>query len=368
MISWHDLYTVLCAVVPLYVAMILAYGSVRWWGVLVPEQCAGINRFVAVFAVPLLSFHVISNSDPYAMNLRFIAADTLQKALVLVGLAAWSCLPSSTSQMDWSITVFSLSSLPNTLIMGLPLLVAMYGPYSGDLMVQVVVLQSIVWYTLLLLLFELRAARMLIAGAQCPSDAASSIAAVHVHPDVVSLEGSQAEAVAEVAPDGRLRLVVTHRPSSSRRSLPAATPRPSNLTGVEIYSVSSSRNATPPRGSTGFAQHASLQSGASLRMSSFGAADLFSLHSSRQHSPRPSASFDDNSAAAVVPTTSRDPAANNKDMFEWSAAAASELSGLPAVFHSGRARRLVPSEAAPSGGSSRGQPLISKQSPFKDHN
>jgi hypothetical protein len=54
--------------------------------------------------------------------------------------------------MDWSITIFSLSSLPNTLIMGLPLLVAMYGPYSGDLMVQVVVLQSIVWYTLLLVL------------------------------------------------------------------------------------------------------------------------------------------------------------------------------------------------------------------------
>jgi auxin efflux carrier family protein len=153
-----------------------------------------------------------------------------------------------------------------------------------------------------------------------------------VHPDVVSLEVSQAEAVAEVAPDGRVRLVVTHRPSSSRRSLPTATPRPSNLTGS----------------------------------TSFGAADLFSLHSSR-----PSARFDDRaaaavrgrSAAAVVPTTSHDPAA----MFEWSAAAASELSSLPAVFHSGRARRLVPSEVVPSGGSLRGQPLISEQSPFNDH-
>jgi auxin efflux carrier family protein len=205
--------------------------------------------------------------------------------------------------------------------------------------VQVVVMQSIVWYTLLLALFELRAARMLIAGAhQCPPDADSSIAAVHVHPDVVSLEGSQAEAVAEVAPDGRVRLVVTQRRLSSSR--------PSNLTGVEIYSISSSRNATPPRGSTSFAHDAPLQSGTSLRMSSFGAADLFSLHS-----PRPSASFGDHapvvrgrSAAAVVPTTSHDPAANNKDMFEWSAATASESSG--------RARQLVvSSEAAPSGGS-----------------
>uniref|UniRef100_A0A452ZZR1 Auxin efflux carrier component n=1 Tax=Aegilops tauschii subsp. strangulata TaxID=200361 RepID=A0A452ZZR1_AEGTS len=76
MISWHDLYTVLTAMVPLYVAMILAYGSVRWWGVITADQCAGINRFVAVFAVPLLSFKVISGSNLYAMDLRFAAADT----------------------------------------------------------------------------------------------------------------------------------------------------------------------------------------------------------------------------------------------------------------------------------------------------
>ena len=83
MISWHDLYTVLTAVIPLYVAMILAYGSVRWWKIFSPDQCSGINRFVAIFAVPLLSFHFISTNNPYAMNLRFIAADTLQKILML---------------------------------------------------------------------------------------------------------------------------------------------------------------------------------------------------------------------------------------------------------------------------------------------
>lgn len=55
MITWHDLYNVLTAVVPLYVAMILAYGSVRWWKIFSPDQCSGINRFVAIFAVPLLS-------------------------------------------------------------------------------------------------------------------------------------------------------------------------------------------------------------------------------------------------------------------------------------------------------------------------
>ncbi|CAM0884000.1 unnamed protein product [Alopecurus aequalis] len=246
MITWRDLYTVMSAVVPLYVAMILAYGSVRWWAVITPEQCAGINRFVAVFAVPLLSFKVISASDLYALDLRFVAADTLQKLLVLAALAAWSRLPCSAhcrfaGGLDWYITLFSFSTLPNTLIMGIPLLVAMYGPRAADLLAQLVVLQCIVWYTLLLVLFEFRAARALIAGRF-----AVGISAVHVDPDVVSLDGSQAE----VALDGTVRVSVVPRSpagSISRRSV--LSPRPSNLTGIEIDSVSSSPNHTP-RGSS----------------------------------------------------------------------------------------------------------------------
>nr|CAB3469626.1 unnamed protein product [Digitaria exilis] len=351
MISWHDLYTVLCAVVPLYVAMILAYGSVRWWGILTPDQCSGINRFVAVFAVPLLSFHCIASTDPYAMNLRFVAADTLQKVLVLAILAAWSYLPfrRAGAALDWSITFFSISTLPNTLIMGIPLLAAMYGRYSGDLLVQVVVLQCIVWYTLLLVLFELRAASALIAAAAPPDTvaaaAAASIAGVHVDADVVSLAGSHAEAQAEVGPDGRTHLVVRRSTSvSRRRSLAtAATPRPSNLTGVEIYSVSSSRGDDDddaiPRVSCSFGRADIIVSGAgaaSTRMSSFGAADLFSLHSSRQHTPRPS-NFDDRarSAAAVAPSHDDD-----EHAFEWSSGG-SEVAGLPVFRGAGDHRAMA---------------------------
>ncbi|KAG2314760.1 hypothetical protein Bca52824_017882 [Brassica carinata] len=64
MIIWHDLYTVLTAVIRLYVAMILAYGSVRWWKIFSTDQCSGVNRFVAIFAIPLLSFHFISTNNP----------------------------------------------------------------------------------------------------------------------------------------------------------------------------------------------------------------------------------------------------------------------------------------------------------------
>jgi auxin efflux carrier family len=74
MITLTDFYHVMTTTVPLYVAMILAYGSVKWWKIFSPNQCSGINRFVALFAVPLLSFHFIVSNNPYKMNLRFLAA------------------------------------------------------------------------------------------------------------------------------------------------------------------------------------------------------------------------------------------------------------------------------------------------------
>ncbi|XP_054824409.1 auxin efflux carrier component 3-like isoform X2 [Prosopis cineraria] len=244
MITWKDLYTVLSAMVPLYVAMILAYGSVRWWKIFSPDQCSGINRFVAIFAVPLLSFHFISINNPYQMNMRFIAADTLQKIIMLVALGIWTNF-TKTGSLDWMITIFSLSTLPNTLVMGIPLLIAMYGDYSGSLMIQVVVLQCIIWYTLLLFLFEYRGAKLLIME-QFPETAAS-IVSFKVDSDVVSLDGRDfLETDAEVGDDGKLHVTV-RKSNASRRSF-MMTPRPSNLTGAEIYSLSSSRNPTP-RGS-----------------------------------------------------------------------------------------------------------------------
>lgn len=238
------------AVVPLYVAMILAYGSVKWWKIFTPDQCSGINRFVALFAVPLLSFHFISSNDPYSMNLRFIAADTLQKIIVLAVLFVWSKV-SKRGCLEWTITLFSLSTLPNTLVMGIPLLKGMYGKSSGTLMVQIVVLQCIIWYTLMLFMFEYRGAKILITE-QFP-DTAGSIVSIAVDSDVVSLDGREMlQTEAEIKEDGKLHVTVRRSNASrsdvySRRS--QATPRPSNLTNAEIYSLQSSRNPTP-RGSS----------------------------------------------------------------------------------------------------------------------
>lgn len=307
MISWKDLYTVFTAVIPLYVAMILAYGSVRWWKIFSPDQCSGINRFVAIFAVPLLSFHFISRNNPYEMNFRFIAADTLQKIIMLVVLGIWTNFTRNGS-LEWMITIFSLSTLPNTLVMGIPLLIAMYNPEAGNLMVQVVVLQCIIWYTLLLFLFEYRGAKMLIME-QFPETAAS-IVSFKIDSDVVSLDGRDfLETDAEIGDDGKLHVTV-RKSNASRRSLgpcslPALTPRPSNLTGAEIYSLSSSRNPTPRGSNFNHSDFYTMMGcqGFPARHSNFGPADLYSVQSSRGPTPRPS-NFEENGAPMAQTTTS----------------------------------------------------------------
>ncbi|GMJ10839.1 ARABIDOPSIS THALIANA PIN-FORMED 1, PIN-FORMED 1 [Hibiscus trionum] len=280
MITLLDFYHVMTAMVPLYVAMTLAYGSVKWWKIFTPDQCSGINRFVALFAVPLLSFHFIASNNPYAMNFRFLAADTLQKVIILALLAVWSKV-SKRGCLEWTITLFSLSTLPNTLVMGIPLLKGMYGDFSGSLMVQIVVLQCIIWYTLMLFLFEFRAARMLISE-QFPHTA-GSIVSIHVDSDVMSLDGRQPlETEAEIKEDGKLHVTVRKSNASrsdifSRRShgFSSTTPRPSNLTNAEIYSLQSSRNPTPRGSSFTHTDFYSMMAGG--RNSNFGAADAYSL-------------------------------------------------------------------------------------------
>ncbi|PKA62634.1 Auxin efflux carrier component 1 [Apostasia shenzhenica] len=301
MITAADLYHVLTAVVPLYVAMILAYGSVKWWKIFSPDQCSGINRFVALFAVPLLSFHFISSNNPYAMNFRFIVADSIQKIIVLVSLAVWANL-SRRGCLEWAITLFSISTLPNTLVMGIPLLKGMYGPDSGSLMVQIVVLQCIIWYTLMLFLFEYRGARLLIAE-QFP-DTAGSIISFRVDSDIISLDGKEPlQTEAEVGDDGKLHVTVRKSTSSrseifSRRShgMNSVTPRPSNLTNAEIYSLQSSRNPTPRGSSFNHTDFYSMVNGKSL------------AGVSPRHSNFGTLGFDEEAAAARVTTPTAFPA------------------------------------------------------------
>ncbi|XP_019260719.1 PREDICTED: auxin efflux carrier component 6-like [Nicotiana attenuata] len=305
MIGANDFYKVMCAMVPLYFAMLVAYGSVKWWKIFSPEQCSGINRFVAVFAVPVLSFHFISQNNPYQMDTKFILADTLSKIFVLVLLSFWAICK---GQLDWLITLFSVSTLPNTLVMGIPLLNAMYGDFTQNLMVQLVVLQCIIWYTLLLFLFEYRAATILIKN-QYPGNAAAAITKFEIDNDVISLDGrSPLCTESEVDGKGRIRVRIRRStssvPESGFSSSIGITPRASNLSNAEIFSVHTPtplhefRNGDIPFG------HGDLRVGiraASPRLSSYASSDAYSLQ------PTPRASNFNELDTTTVTTTGNTP-------------------------------------------------------------
>lgn len=156
MIRWEEIYNVVVAMAPLYVALILGYGSVKWWRLITTsEQCDAINRMVCYFTLPLFTFEFAAHIDPFEMNYRFLAGDAIAKVLIVVILAIWAKC-SSKEKYCWSITSFSLSTLTNSLVVGIPLLKPMYGQMGVDLVVQFSVVQAIVWLTLLLFLLEFR--------------------------------------------------------------------------------------------------------------------------------------------------------------------------------------------------------------------
>lgn len=299
MISAKDLYTVISAVVPLYVTMFLAYGSVKWWKIFSPEQCAGINRFVAIFAVPLLSFEFIYKINPYEMNFRFIAADALSKAIVLLVLIMWVSF-SEKGSLDWVITIFSLSTLPNTLVMGIPLLKAMYGEYAGTLMVQTVVLQCIIWYTLMLFLLEYRSAKMQLAEQSPRGD--NSMASFKVESDVISLDDAelgQDHTKVHVDLKKSFSSLEGNSATSSQRFPSTKSFRPINHS--DAYSLQSSWNLTPRDSSFNKADYVSLMSEGPVQSNSK------SNSVSNCHSPGPyerDAPLSHNSSLGHTPRTS----------------------------------------------------------------
>ncbi|KAL9666128.1 hypothetical protein QQ045_000451 [Rhodiola kirilowii] len=167
------------------------------------------------------------------MNYKFLGADALQKVVALTAVLIGQRFSRRPDAFDWAITLYSLATLPNTLVIGVPLFDAFYGDYAGQLMVQIVFTQCVIWYTSLLILFEFRAAMLLISK-QFPQTA-ERIASIKVDADVVSLSEKELDAVSEV--DGKGKMHVSFRRTGSDRS------RPSDFNGVEIYSMNSSRMA-----------------------------------------------------------------------------------------------------------------------------
>ncbi|XP_051119560.1 auxin efflux carrier component 5-like [Andrographis paniculata] len=158
MITWGDVYKVVSAMVPLYVALGLGFLSIKGWRMFEIEQCNGINRLNCYFVVPFFNLKFTSSINPYNMSLRYIASDVVAKAIFATVLIVW-VTTSKKASASWAITTFSLACLNNTLVLGVPLLSAMYGPAGRDLAITSQVMQTLIWFPTLLFLLEFQYAK-----------------------------------------------------------------------------------------------------------------------------------------------------------------------------------------------------------------
>ncbi|KAI3668973.1 hypothetical protein L6452_40190 [Arctium lappa] len=153
MIGWEDIYNVLSTMFPLYVALILGYGSVKWWHIFNPDHCDAINQLNYYFIMPLFAFDFTSRINPDEMNHLFIAADLISKTIILLTISLWANC-SVNGNYPWSVTSFSLSSLNNSLIVGVPFMRAMYGSLGESLVILSSILQALLWNMCLLFMLE----------------------------------------------------------------------------------------------------------------------------------------------------------------------------------------------------------------------
>ncbi|XP_020148837.1 probable auxin efflux carrier component 5b [Aegilops tauschii subsp. strangulata] len=189
MIGWGDVYKVVSAMAPLYFALGLGYASVRWWKFFTRDQCDAVNRLVIYFALPFFAFDFNAHAGTFAAGYRVLAADAVAKLVVVLALGGWVAYcrwrhwirgpkapPASSAwpgpSWSWCITGYSLGTLNNGLFVGVPLLDAMYGKWARDIVLQLSVLQAVVWLPLLLVVFEARQAWLEVTSAPAPDGGA----------------------------------------------------------------------------------------------------------------------------------------------------------------------------------------------------
>ncbi|EEE51548.1 hypothetical protein OsJ_32760 [Oryza sativa Japonica Group] len=162
MIGWVDIGKILSAIAPLYFALVLGYcSSKRWWRIFTAEDSEAI--MVAWFALPFFTFEFTLHLDPYNVRYSLIAADSISKLIIVIviGIGVGLIFRKEglcTAVIDWCISGFSLASLTNSLVVGVPMARAMYGNWAGQVVVQLSIFQAIVWLTSLMVVLEVRKA------------------------------------------------------------------------------------------------------------------------------------------------------------------------------------------------------------------
>lgn len=215
MIGWEDMYKVVSAMAPLYVALALGYASVRWWHMFKPDHCDAINRFNCYFIMPFFGFEFTAHFNPYTMNYKFMLSDVIAKCIIGAALVLWANF-SGKGNLSCSITIFSLSSLNNSLVVGVPLLKAMYGELGVDIVIQSSVIQALLWIIALIFMLELNRVKSMNDGINNGDSSPSPSPSIELVENVNGgrdLEQNERRAEVQAATEVGMVVVMVKRPS-----------------------------------------------------------------------------------------------------------------------------------------------------------
>ncbi len=118
-----------------FFALVLAGFWAAWRGILPLNAIAGLNAYVLFFALPCMLFR-FGASTPIATLLDPITMAVYAAcALVIVGFTLLLTLGGRVGWSDASLGAL-VAAFPNTGFMGVPLLVALFGPHAAGVLMQ----------------------------------------------------------------------------------------------------------------------------------------------------------------------------------------------------------------------------------------
>ncbi|CAM6092088.1 unnamed protein product [Calypogeia fissa] len=148
----------LCAIAPVYLSILagVASSAAKF---LTPECIPAFNAYLKYVGIPTLLFRRLAENSPADIDLRLLRADALTKLISFVLLLLWWRFFSKLGRresLEWVITFFMLSTLPNTVLVGDSILKPMFGELSVSQTTTVIFAQCLYWYNFVILLMEIR--------------------------------------------------------------------------------------------------------------------------------------------------------------------------------------------------------------------
>eukprot|EP00124_Ichthyophonus_hoferi_P000227 Ihof_evm11s8 gene=Ihof_evmTU11s8 len=149
---------VLDNVIPMYVAMIFGWLT-HHFGIITATGYDGLQQFLVVFCLPFMIFTALITSNLYQADGLVVACIAIQGIISLVIAVIFAIIfrkftePSyranphfsTVIQLRWDVVtaVFCILTFPNSLVVGVPILVGMYGEQADFLQVFIVVIQVV---------------------------------------------------------------------------------------------------------------------------------------------------------------------------------------------------------------------------------